>query len=256
MTDTRNDTASVVDRIHPVAGAARSLPRIFSAAWRYSCSARKRWCWLRRAASPRASRSMAARYWRRPWATQRRLGRRRRQGRGNRRQRHEPHHCGGPKASLDRSCRDRTRRRGGLVGGQIGFCSGQGAAQLRRAVHRRRAGLPAKRLSPRHRPLQWRYAVVSQCAEGRSGKAGMEGLASWPDGAPDGRFLVTTMQEPMLHGWRLIDRQHMRMSGYAARVTSLGWTTGGRWLATWAGPRSSSGRSRPRTAPWASSQNY
>jgi WD40 repeat protein len=49
---------------------------------------------------------------------------------------------------------------------------------------------------------------------------------------PDGRFLVTTMQEPMLHGWRLIDRQHMRMSGYAARITSLGWTVGGRWLAT------------------------
>ena len=50
--------------------------------------------------------------------------------------------------------------------------------------------------------------------------------------SPDGRFLVTTMQEAMLHGWRLVDRQHMRMSGYAARVTSLGWTTGGRWLAT------------------------
>ncbi len=50
--------------------------------------------------------------------------------------------------------------------------------------------------------------------------------------SPDGRFLVTTMQEPMLHGWRLVDRQHMRMSGYAARVTSFGWTVGGRWLAT------------------------
>jgi WD40 repeat protein len=50
--------------------------------------------------------------------------------------------------------------------------------------------------------------------------------------SPDGRFLVTTMQEPMLHGWRLVDRQHMRMSGYVARVTSLGWTAGGRWLAT------------------------
>ena len=50
--------------------------------------------------------------------------------------------------------------------------------------------------------------------------------------SPDGRFLVTTMQEPMLHGWRLVDRQHMRMSGYAARVTSFGWTVGGHWLAT------------------------
>jgi WD40 repeat protein len=50
--------------------------------------------------------------------------------------------------------------------------------------------------------------------------------------SPDGRFLVTTMQEPMLHGWRLADGKHMRMSGYAARVTSLRWTAGGHWLAT------------------------
>jgi WD40 repeat protein len=50
--------------------------------------------------------------------------------------------------------------------------------------------------------------------------------------SPDGRFLVTTMQEPMLHGWRLVDRQHMRMSGYAARVMSLSWSMGGQWLAT------------------------
>jgi WD40 repeat protein len=50
--------------------------------------------------------------------------------------------------------------------------------------------------------------------------------------SPDGRFLVTTMQEPMLHGWRLVDRQHMRMSGYAARVNSLAWTVTGHWLAT------------------------
>ncbi len=50
--------------------------------------------------------------------------------------------------------------------------------------------------------------------------------------SPDGRFLVTTMQEPMLHGWRLAERQHMRMAGYAARVMSLDWTVGGRWLAT------------------------
>jgi WD40 repeat protein len=50
--------------------------------------------------------------------------------------------------------------------------------------------------------------------------------------SPDGRFLVTAMQEPMLHGWRLADAKHMRMSGYSARVTSLGWTAGGHWLAT------------------------
>jgi WD40 repeat protein len=50
--------------------------------------------------------------------------------------------------------------------------------------------------------------------------------------SPDGRFLVTSMQEPMLHGWRLADHQHMRMSGYSTRVKSLGWSAGGDWLAT------------------------
>jgi WD40 repeat protein len=55
--------------------------------------------------------------------------------------------------------------------------------------------------------------------------------------SPDGRFLVTAMQDPMLHGWRLSDRKHMRMSGYAARVTSLGWSAGGDWLATSGAPQ-------------------
>ena len=50
--------------------------------------------------------------------------------------------------------------------------------------------------------------------------------------SPDGRFLVTAMQEPTLHGWRLADGRHMRMSGYAAKVRSMAWTAGGRWLAT------------------------
>ncbi len=50
--------------------------------------------------------------------------------------------------------------------------------------------------------------------------------------SPDGRFVVTSMQEPMLHGWRLDDRKDMRMSGYTSRVRSLAWTADGKWLAT------------------------
>jgi WD40 repeat protein len=50
--------------------------------------------------------------------------------------------------------------------------------------------------------------------------------------SPDGRFVITAMQEPMLHGWRLPEGQHMRMSGYSARVRSLGWTADGEFLAT------------------------
>jgi WD40 repeat protein len=50
--------------------------------------------------------------------------------------------------------------------------------------------------------------------------------------SPDGRFVVTSMQEAMLHGWRLADHKDMRMSGYEARVRSLDWTLGGKSLAT------------------------
>jgi hypothetical protein len=50
--------------------------------------------------------------------------------------------------------------------------------------------------------------------------------------SPDGRFLVTAMQEPTLHGWRVADRKDMRMSGYGARVRSIDWSAGGKWLAT------------------------
>jgi len=50
--------------------------------------------------------------------------------------------------------------------------------------------------------------------------------------SPDGKFLITMMQEATLHGWRLADGKHMRMSGYSARVRSLGWTAGGEFLAT------------------------
>jgi WD40 repeat protein len=50
--------------------------------------------------------------------------------------------------------------------------------------------------------------------------------------SPNGRFLVTTMQEPVLHGWRLSDCQHMRMSGYPTRVCSIAFSADEKWLAT------------------------
>jgi WD40 repeat protein len=48
----------------------------------------------------------------------------------------------------------------------------------------------------------------------------------------DNRFLVTTMHEAALHGWRLADSRHMRMTGYPSRVRSMSWSVGGKFLAT------------------------
>ncbi|HEX4765508.1 MAG TPA: WD40 repeat domain-containing protein [Lichenihabitans sp.] len=50
--------------------------------------------------------------------------------------------------------------------------------------------------------------------------------------SPDGAFLVTSMQENAMHGWRLADGKHMRMSGYPAKVRSMSWSPDGKWLAT------------------------
>ncbi len=49
---------------------------------------------------------------------------------------------------------------------------------------------------------------------------------------PDGDVVVTAMQENALHGWRLTDGQHMRMTGYPGKTRALGFTKNGKWLAS------------------------
>ncbi len=50
--------------------------------------------------------------------------------------------------------------------------------------------------------------------------------------SPDNRYVISTMQENALHGWRLSDNQHLRMSGYPSKVKSWSWSAKGKWLAT------------------------
>src|SRR6476660_9819454 len=45
--------------------------------------------------------------------------------------------------------------------------------------------------------------------------------------SPEHIFVVTAMHEPALHGWRLADNRHMRMTGYPGRVRSMSWSAGG-----------------------------
>jgi WD40 repeat protein len=49
---------------------------------------------------------------------------------------------------------------------------------------------------------------------------------------PEGEAVVTAMQENALHGWKLPEGQHMRMSGYPAKTTSLCFTRNGKWMAS------------------------
>ena len=70
--------------------------------------------------------------------------------------------------------------------------------------------------------------------------------------SPDGRFVVTSMQENMLHGWRLADKKNMRMSGYPAKPRRCRgrMTAAGSPLP--APTAASSGRFQEKTVRWAS----
>lgn len=61
--------------------------------------------------------------------------------------------------------------------------------------------------------------------------------------SPDGKYVITTMQEAALHGWRLFDKTDMRMTGYPAKVKSMAFTAGGTHLVT-------SGADRPVCWPF------
>jgi WD40 repeat protein len=50
--------------------------------------------------------------------------------------------------------------------------------------------------------------------------------------SPDGRFLMSSMQENQLHGWRLSDAKDLRMGGYPAKVKSLAFLDKGLMMAT------------------------
>ena len=50
--------------------------------------------------------------------------------------------------------------------------------------------------------------------------------------SPDGAFVVTTMQDAQLHGWRLKDQKNLRMGGYPSKVRAMSFLSDGRLLAT------------------------
>ena len=134
---------------------------------------------------------------------------------------------------MDRSGRARTGRCRRLVGGQDRARAHQKgrAAHFRSAIHGGGLGLRAEgfRLAIAHyNGVTLWFPNASAKPETLEWKGSHLSVAF----SPDGKFLVTAMQEPMLHGWRLPEGQHMRMSGYSARVRSLGWTADGDFLAT------------------------
>ena len=54
--------------------------------------------------------------------------------------------------------------------------------------------------------------------------------------SPDGRFLMSAMQENQLHGWRMADSKDLRMGGYPSKVKSMVFMARGMLLATAGAP--------------------
>ena len=59
--------------------------------------------------------------------------------------------------------------------------------------------------------------------------AGSHVAIAW---SPDGKFLISAMQENQLHGWRVADEKNMRMGGYPAKPRSLAFFSKGNLLVT------------------------
>lgn len=59
--------------------------------------------------------------------------------------------------------------------------------------------------------------------------AGSHVAVAW---SPDGKFLMSAMQENALHGWRVADEKNLRMGGYPAKVKSMAFLAKGQLLAT------------------------
>lgn len=73
------------------------------------------------------------------------------------------------------------------------------------------------------------YARIESQKPGKLVWAGSHVACAW---SPDGKFLISAMQENQLHGWRVADEKNMRMGGYPAKPRSLAFFNKGSLLAT------------------------
>lgn len=73
------------------------------------------------------------------------------------------------------------------------------------------------------------YARIAEQKPAILSWAGSHVAIAW---SPDGKFLISAMQENQLHGWRVADEKNMRMGGYPAKVKSLVFLSKGQLMAT------------------------
>lgn len=129
-------------------------------------------------------------------------------------------------------------------GDAVAFASGRkayaalGGAKLKEIVHPRSvedlafAPKGIRLAVARYNGATLHYPASS----GRPTELEWAGAHTGVDFSPNGEFVISVMQENALHGWKLSDGRHMRMTGYPAKVKSWSWSAKGRWLATSGAP--------------------
>jgi WD40 repeat protein len=80
--------------------------------------------------------------------------------------------------------------------------------------------------------LWWVNGEAGQVAQRVNWKGSHLSIA-W---CPNGKYLLTSMQENTLHGWRVPDFADFQMTGYAIKPKSFGWSHDNRWLASAGSP--------------------
>jgi len=115
-----------------------------------------------------------------------------------------------------------------LSAGKQPSCAAKGSERIFEALDRRGIGLCAKGFRPGDSPSTCPRSGFRLPAPRSPKRSHWRRLASCRDVRPDGRFLITAMQEPTLHGWRLADRKDMRMQGsrlafVARRTRDVKW---------------------------------
>lgn len=103
--------------------------------------------------------------------------------------------------------------------------------------------LPASATALAFSPDQTTLAIAHYGGVTLWAEDGSTRLLAWPGyhralaWSPDGRYLVSGMQENALHGWRVVDGGDIEMAGYPGQPLSLSFSHDGRYLATSGGTR-------------------
>ena len=123
------------------------------------------------------------------------------------------------------------RLRGWASGASI-RCRRYGAQELGASVLGYRARVRCEGEADRGFALQRRDALVRRAKTDTPRRLEWKGSHTGIVIYPEADAVVTAMQENALHGWRLSDGQHMRMSGYPAKTELLSFSRTGKWLAS------------------------